>query len=116
MEIEEVKQIPKTKKKESVKQTTFLKKLDSETFKALSALKEKANKKSIGRSVKDCEIIFAALRLIGPEQIKELQAQTYSERDRLELAYQEYQRINGKTSMEQFINVLLNAAPMAKTN
>jgi hypothetical protein len=110
----EIEQVPV--KKDINKQTTFLKKIDLETFKLLTSIKDKANKKSIGRKVRDSEVLLAALRLIGAQQIKELQATTYSEKDRLALAHEEYQKLNGKVSLEQFINKLLSSAPSSKSN
>ncbi|MBC7430000.1 MAG: hypothetical protein H7336_15405 [Bacteriovorax sp.] len=99
-------QLPK--KEETNESTTYLKKLDQEANRLLVAIKDKANKKTIGRKVRDAEIIKASLKLIGPDQIKDLQALTYSEKDRLALAHEDYQKKNGKLSLEGFIAKLLS--------
>jgi len=74
----------------------------------LNQIKDRANKKTIGRKIKDGEIIGLALKLISADQIKELQELTYSEKDRLALAHEEYQKKNGKLTIEQFISKLLD--------
>ena len=79
-----------------------------ESFKLLNQIKDRANKKTIGRKIKDGEIIGLALKLISADQIKELQELTYSEKDRLALAHEEYQKKNGKLTIEQFISKLLD--------
>lgn len=104
----------KPRKKESLKKEIFLKKIDSETFKLLQQIKDRANKKLIGRKIKDGEIISLALKLINADQIKELQELTYSEKDRLALAHDEYQKKNGKLTIEQFISKLLNGEILTK--
>ncbi|RYZ76574.1 MAG: hypothetical protein EOP05_04630 [Proteobacteria bacterium] len=84
-----------------------LKKVDIETAKLLNQIKEKANKKSFGRKVKDSEIIRAAIKLIGASEINQLQEATYSEQDRLRIVHENYQRQNGKVSLDQFIGKLM---------
>lgn len=96
----------KTCKKDS-KKVNQLKKLDLETVKLLNSIKERANKKTFGRKIKDSEILATALRLISSEHIKELQELTLSERDRLAIAHDKYQKVNGKISLDQFIGKLL---------
>ncbi|MFN3698345.1 MAG: hypothetical protein ACK4VO_12980 [Pseudobdellovibrio sp.] len=93
--------------KKEAKKINQLKKLDLETIKLLNSIKDRANKKTFGRKVKDTEIISAALRLISSEHIKELQELTLSERDRLAMAHEEFQKANGKISLDQFIGKLL---------
>ncbi|RYZ89885.1 MAG: hypothetical protein EOP06_08655 [Proteobacteria bacterium] len=84
-----------------------LKKVDIETAKLLNQIKEKANKKSFGRKVKDSEIIRAAIKLIGAGEINKLQEATYSEQDRLRIVHENYQKQNGKVSLDQFIGKLM---------
>lgn len=93
--------------KKETKKINQLKKLDLETIRLLNSIKDRANKKNFGRKVKDTEIISAALRLISSEHIKELQELTLSERDRLAMAHEEFQKANGKISLDQFIGKLL---------
>lgn len=97
----------KAVKKETSKKTSVLKKLDVDAAKTLASLKERVNKKSYGRSVRDSEILHMGLKLIEAQHINELQEATYSEKDRLGLAHEEYQKTNGKLSLEQFIGKLL---------
>ena len=89
------------------KRSTMLKKVDLETAKQLQQIKDRANKKSFGRKVKDSEVLALAIRLVSPEHIKELQEATYSEKDRLSMIHEEFQKTNGKISLDQFIGKLL---------
>lgn len=94
-------------KKSIVKKKQVLKKLDPETSRLLQTIKDKINKKSFGRKIKDYEIIAKGISLISAEDIQELQERTYSEKDRLGLAHDSYQKLNGKISLDQFIGKLL---------
>lgn len=97
----------KPTKKPQAKRQTFLKKIDLETSKLLNQLRDRANKKPYGRKVRDAELIAAGLRLLGEPQITELQDQTLSEQDRLKMAHEDYQKANGKISLDQFIGRLI---------
>lgn len=95
-------------KKASVpKRKNILKKLDPDTGKLLTTLKEKANKKSFGRKVRDSEIIALGLSLVTLEHLTKLQEQTYSEKDRLHLAHEDYVKNNGRISLDNFIGLLI---------
>lgn len=91
------------------------KKLDPESVKLLSQLKEKANKKTFGRKIRDSEIIAIALKLVSSEHIKELQETSYTHKDRLALAHEDFQRTNGKISLDAFIGKLLSSGATAST-
>lgn len=97
----------KSAKKPSPKRQSFLKKIDAETAKQLVALRERANKKPFGRNVRDGELIALGLKLIEAKHIGELQEQTYSEKDRLNMAHENYQKQNGKITLDQFIGRLI---------
>ena len=84
-----------------------LKKVDHDTAKVLFQLKEKINRKPYGRKITDAEIIASAVRLLGNDQIRELQEATYSEQDKLHMAHEDYQKAHGKLSLDQFIGRLL---------
>lgn len=101
---------PKTAEKSMTKniRINVLKKLDQDSAKLLSAIKDKINKKSVGRKIKDSEIIGLSLRQLSDDHITQLRQQTYSEKDRLALAHDEYQQNNGKITLDQFIGKLLN--------
>lgn len=108
--MEDTKAVEKTSKDKSstaVKRKNVLKKLDLDSAKLLATLKEKANKKSYGRKIKDGEIISKALGLIETKHLAELQQETLSEKDRLYMAHEEFVKQNGKISLDQFIGRLL---------
>lgn len=100
---------PKSPKLKEVKLESkpVLKKLEPEAMRKLSALREKANKKEYGRKVRDSEILSLALSLVEQAHLEALQETTYSESDRLKIAHQEYQKANGKITLDQFIGKLL---------
>lgn len=104
----------KLEKAKPLKQKSAMKKLDPAAAKLLAQLKEKANKKEFGRKVLEKEILSLAVRLVTDDHLKELQAQTYSERDRLSMAHEEYQKTNGKISLDQFIGKLLKGEILGK--
>ena len=99
-----------------VKKQSVLKKLDIETAKLLGQLKDRANKKSFGRKVRDGEIIGLALKQLSSEHIKELQERSLSEKDRLGLAHEEYQKQYGKLTMNQFIGKLIKGETISRAN
>lgn len=107
MEEQIIKEKTQDKKTSVLKKKVSLKKLDSESAKLLAILKEKANKKTYGRKIKDSEIISKALGLIESRHIQELQEITLSEKDRLHMAHENFQKSNGKISLDQFIGKLL---------
>lgn len=81
--------------------------IDLETAKTLIQFKEKVNKKSFGRDVRDHEILALAVKQLKQEHIQELQESTYSEQDRLNIAHDEFVKQNGKISLDQFIGKLI---------
>ncbi|WP_413942678.1 hypothetical protein [Bdellovibrio sp. HCB-162] len=94
--------------KEKITKKSVLKKLETETAKLLEALKATANKKEFGRKIRDSEIIHIGLTLVKPEHLEGLKESTYSEKDRLQIVYLEYQKEHGKLTLDQFIGKLLN--------
>jgi hypothetical protein len=113
MQAEAIIKKPKSKeeakeaKKDWKKKCGTMRTLDSDGIKLLTQLKERANKKAFGRKVRDAEILTVALGLVTAEHLKELQEKSYREKDRIALAHEEYQKANGKLSLEQFIIKLL---------
>lgn len=97
----------KTSEKVITKRRNVLKKLDTESAKILQSLRDKVNKKTYGRKVKDSEIIAKALSLIETNHLQELQDSTLSEKDRLYMAHENFVKQNGKITMDQFIGKLL---------
>lgn len=94
-------------KKDEVKKTMSLKKIDPETAKVLNQFKEKANKKTYGRKVRDGEIIALALKQLNASHLHELQQATLSQKDKLHMAHEEFCKQHGKVSLDQFIGRLL---------
>ncbi len=84
-----------------------LKKLDLESAKLLAAIKDKINKKSAGRKIKDSEIIGLALKQLNTEHIKTLQQMTYQEKDLLQLAHEDYVQVHGRISLNQYLGLLI---------
>lgn len=108
MEITQNRSETKTQpKKPQAKRQTCLKKIDLETARLLNQLKDRANKKPFGRKVRDAELISLGLKLVEQRHLAELQEQTYSEKDRLAMAHDEYQKQNGKITLDQFIGRLI---------
>ena len=103
-----------TQNQNGAKKMNVLKKLDLDTAKLLSQIKDKANKKAFGRKIKDSEIIAAGIKLITAEQISSLQEQSYTEKDRLKMAHDEYQKNHGKISLDQFIGKLIRGELLQK--
>lgn len=108
---------PEKKKspKESIKPTYALKKVDQETAKLIRQCRERANKKTYGRKVRDGEVIAKAMSLLEQQHIQELQESTLSEKDRLHMAHESYMKHNGKISLDQFIGRLLKGEVKAET-
>lgn len=106
--MEEMKIDKTSEKKATLKKKNVLKKLDLETAKLLQTLKDKANKKTYGRKIRDSEILAKALTLVDQIHLSELQQETLSEKDRLHIAHENFQKLNGKMSLDQFIGKLLN--------
>ncbi len=97
----------KQPKKVAVKRQSFLKKVDAETARQIGLLRDRANKKPFGRKVRDAELIALGLKLIEQRHLAELQEQTYSEKDRLAIAHDDYQKANGKIPLDSFIGRLI---------
>lgn len=116
-EPKESKELAETKEKKvaSSDKKSGMKKLDPETAKLLQKLNEKANKKSYGRKVRDSEIIALGLSLIDTKHIEQLQEKTLSEKDRLNIAHEDYQKTTGKITLDQFIGKLLKGEFAVKT-
>lgn len=102
-------------KAEKKQKRAILKKIDIETAKSLAQIKDRANRKQFGRKVKDAEIIRVALKLIGAEEIAAMQETTYSERDRLQMVHDAFQKEHGRISLDQFIGKLMRGEVSAKT-
>ena len=97
----------KINKKRESKKAGLSKKLDIETAKLLEGIREKINKKSYGRKIREASIIAHAVKLITPEDIQKLQESTLTEKDRLLMAHEDWCKENGKITIDQFIGKLI---------
>lgn len=95
------------KKAQAAKKKSVIKKLDPEAAKLLATLKERANKKTHGRMIRDAEILAKALSLIEAKHLQELQDASLNEKDRLHMAHEEFIKQHGKITLDQFIGRLL---------
>jgi hypothetical protein len=111
---QEVKKASEKKPKSGSK--LIVRKFDPETYKILASLKERANKKQFGRKVREMEIIQLSLQLLTEAHLKELQASTLSEQDKLMQAHSEYCKTNTKVSLDQFIGLLIRGEINASKN
>jgi len=73
----------------------------------LQELMGKANKKEFGRKIKQNEIVFAGLRLVELIHLKELQENSLSNADRMELVYRDHVKQFGDISKDKFIGKLM---------
>lgn len=90
------------------KEKSSLKKMSLETAKAITVIRDKANKKDYGRKVRDSEVLAMAVSLITDKEISLLQEATYSEQDRLKMVHSEYVKSSGsRLSLDDFIGKLL---------
>ena len=107
--VPDVKPTGKAKKeaKEKEPKKSGLKKLTPETAKLLGSLKDKANKKDLGRKIRDSELIHLGLTKITTDDLETLKESTYTEQDRLKIAHEEYQKEFGKITLDSFIGKLI---------
>ncbi|MDG0816423.1 hypothetical protein [Bdellovibrio svalbardensis] len=112
--IKDSKELKETKKTAPAKKKSLLKKLDPETGKLLQQLSDRANKKTHGKKIRDHEIISLGLSLILPEHLTALQERSLSEKDRLNIAHEDYQKLNGKITLDQFIGKLLRGETLLR--
>ena len=103
--MEEVK--PATVESKKKKREATMKALDPEVAKALTALREKANRKNFGRPIRDSEIIEVALPYVTGEDLRRLQMRTIRDKDRVKAAFSTYQKKRGKLPMERFLSLLI---------
>ena len=82
--------------------------VDKETQRDLNRLVDKINKKQFGKKVKISQIIALSVKLIGDEHIKELQHNSLSNADKIEMQYRDYIRQNGAISKDEFLGKLHN--------
>lgn len=74
------------------------------------------NKKDIGRKVTVDDYVQLAISLLNPEHLQKLKDRTLSNKDRLEIKFQEHCSQNGKVSKDEFIGLLLAGGQSLATN
>lgn len=99
--------VAKASEKKAPSQKYSNRKVDLDSAKVLNSFRDKVNKKSYGRKIRDPEILAKAISLLESKHMLELQEATFSEQDRLHMAHDEYTKAHGKISLDQFIGKLL---------
>lgn len=79
-----------------------------ETKKKIQSLLLTINKKDFGQKVKIDDLICVALNLLTKEHHTKLQELSFTNKDRLEMQFKEYQLSNEKVSKDEFIGLLLS--------
>lgn len=67
----------------------------------------KVNKKSYGRKVRADQLLSLLLTLLRSEHLQQLQQDSLSNADRLEMRYREHVKKFGPTSKDEFLGLLL---------
>jgi hypothetical protein len=102
------KPVKRAKSGSKPKEKSSLKKINLDTAKVITQIRDKANKKDYGRKVRDSEVLAMAVSLITDKEIELLKEATYSEQDRLKMAHADYIKNSGsKVSLDDFIGKLL---------
>jgi hypothetical protein len=83
--------------------------IKSSSKKLASSLRDEANQKTAGRTIKMEEIFELALSLMTKEHLKMLQERSLSHEDRKELLRQRYIELRGPISKDSFIGFLMSA-------
>jgi len=90
-------------KNRALKANETYRKVEGQALKALNSFREKVNKKSYGRTVKDTEIIAFAITLLSDDHIKGLQESSLTSQDRVKLSHEEYCKTHGKISFDDYL-------------
>ena len=97
-----------TSKKKVVNNTIPIR-VKKATSRTIRTILNKLNKKPLGKKVTVDDVISKALPLLTEKHLEEIKVATYSSKDRLELQYQEYCKVNGHITKENFLEMLLKA-------
>ena len=84
--------------------------IDMATQKLVSSLLAKANRKSHGRKVKASQLVQLALSKLEDTDIRQLQENSLSNADRMEMKFREYCKRNSGATREEFLGQLLSGA------
>jgi hypothetical protein len=99
--------VKNTPKKRIKKNDSSTIKITKETKRELSKLLMKVNKKDFGKRVRVEKLLLLALQQIDDSHIKQLQNESLSNEDKLEMKYREYISKNDNISKDDFIGKLL---------
>ena len=108
----EVKNIAKQTRK---KATSTVVRINTEAVKSLKKLLDQANKKQHGKRIKSSHLVAKAISLITDEHIKELQQESLTNQDRLEIQHAEYCKQNGHISKDEFLGMLAKLLDQKKS-
>lgn len=109
--------ISKKQTKKSKSNTTPIRVLKT-TAKSLKSMVQKLNKKPLGKKIRVDDLILKALSLLEDKHFEEIKNSTLTNADRLEMKYQEYCRVNGPVSKDEFLGKLMteNGALLAPSS
>ena len=103
----------KANKTQSGTETVRVKK---ETKKKIQSLLLTINKKDFGRKIKPDDFLSIATDLIDKQHISKLQESSFSNKDRLEMHFKNYQQKNAKITKDEFIGMLLAEKNLSDKN
>ena len=112
MEQNEVQNVTKEAKKTSNHTAV---RISKPTQKKLASILNKVNKKDFGKRIKADEVIKASLELITDSLIKNMQQNSLSNADLLEMKFKEMQKKNNKLTKDEFIGLLLEKESLSQS-
>ena len=80
--------------------------VDKDTRRIIARILDKLNKKQFGKRVKANQLIALAIGLLNDDHYKQLQKQSLSNADKLEMQFKEYVRQHGSISKDEFLGKL----------
>lgn len=105
-----------SKQSKKMKVTTDGIRVKKETKKKILADVAALNRKEFGSKITPDEYVAMALSLLKPEHLEELKTRSLTNKDRLELKYQEFCAAHGKVSKDEFLGALLEGRAQGGLN
>src|SRR4051812_324959 len=99
---------PGNLQKAKVKSRTDYLRVGRETKKKILTELSNINRKNLGKPITPDQYVALAISLINPEHLEKLKEQSLSNKDRLEMRYQEYCEQHGKISKDEYLGILLS--------
>lgn len=78
------------------------------TANKLRSLVNRLNRKPYGKKITATDVLNASLALLGDKEMKMIEEQSYTSQDRLEIAYLQYCKENGKITKDEYLALLLD--------